>query len=465
MKQIFFVITILIFFLSACDNTNDNNTQQSDNQQVIGTANTKISFIDEYARFISGLKTDSFADIQTKNFYKNYAESIETTWNYFYLNQLLVITNWAKENNIISPDDTNTVFYPFSGPDYSFVSAFYPYAKNYLFIGLENIGSIPDFKQYTDLEIEQYINSLSNALKDFFSVGYFSTEKMKHNFRSPEMNGVVHPLLFFITRTGNKINNLEYFVINQFGLPDIVDSLNPTDTSIKGIKFSFSGDYGNKDLYYLQVDLSNDNFPQHPELLTFISNFKEKNIFLKSSSYLLQQDKFSIFRDFLIQQAAKILQDDSGFGYEYLLNSGFNVQLFGNYYHTLNIFKEFSQPKLQQAYEKQKPEKLPFRFGYNIPFDETALIYAIKNQQVTEEKYPVYKIQFKISWNKLKTSDFPQELQPVTYYFDEGYYKYMSGNYKTLPEAKNKLQTIKDSYPDAFIVEINKNSKRIIEEQ
>jgi hypothetical protein len=459
MKRIFFLL-LIIFTFWAC-NSDDQTSLTQDNH--LDTLNPKIFFIDEYARFISGIHTDSFADLQYKNFYKNYAESIETTWNYFYINQLLVITNWAKENSIISDEDANTVFYPFSGPDYSFVSAFYPYAKNYLFIGLENIGSVPDFKNYTDLEIEQYINSLSNALKDFFSVGYFSTEKMKHNFRDPEMNGIVHPLLFFITRTGNKIENLEYFVINQFGKIQVVDTLNPADTLIKGIKFSFSGDYGNKNLYYIQVDLSNDNFPQHPELLTFISNFNEKNVFLKSSSYLLQQDNFSIFRDFLIKQAAKILQDDSGFGYEFLLNSGFNVKLFGNYYHTLNIFKEFSQPKLQKAYETQNPKNLPFRFGYNIPFDETAIIYATKNQIVTQH-YPVYRIQFKISWNKLKINEFPETLQPVNYFFDEGYYKYTTGNFDNLNDAKAKLYQIKSEYPDAFIIEINKNSKRIIED-
>lgn len=456
-------ILILIFTLTiifSCNN--DQNDSNSLNKGNVNSNNTKKVSIDDYAKFISGIKTQKFSDIQEKNFYKNYSKSIETTWNYFYLNQLLLITKWSTNHKLISELDTISVFYPFSGPDFPFVYSFYPYANKYLMLGLENIGEIPDFQKYSDIEIERYINSLSNSLTDFFHDGYFSTQNMKFSFRSENMNGVVHPLLFFITRSGNKIEKLQFFIIDPYGRMKIVKNLKRTDQEIKGLYISFTGKNGHKDLYYLQVDLSDQNFVNHPELITFISNFEEKNIFIKSASYLLQDENFSFFRKFLISQAVKIIQDDSGFGYDFLKKSNYDISLFGNYSHTLNIFEKYWQPELKKAYDKIKDHKLPFRFGYNIPFDETSLIFAYKIAP-KEVQYPIYKIQIKMSWNKLSNDSFPESLQPIDYYYDEGYYKYTSGNYHNLQQTQKQLELAKkEGFKDAFIIEINRNSRKII---
>lgn len=451
-----FIFLFFIFALFACKN----NTDQTDNSQNNNIEDT-TSLIDDYAKFISGIKTKEFEEIQNKDFYKNYANAIGTSWNYFYINQLTLISKWCINKNIISNNDTIPLFYPFSGPDFPFAEAFFPYAKNYLFIGLENTGRIPDFKTYTDLQIEKYLYNFSNSMAEYFQNGYFSTKNMKNNFRNPEMNGIVHPLIFFITRTGNHITDLKYIVIDKYGQAVEVKQFQPLEKRIKGIKITFDGKYGKKRLYYLQVDLSNANFPAHNELTTFICNFKEKNVFVKSASYLLQRDDFSIFRNFLFDQAVKILQDDSGFSYKFLKSHNTNIKLFGKYNHTLKIFKDYEQKDLQEAFNKLQTEKLPFRFGYNIPFEETALIYATK-EKPEKEVYPYYLVQFEIKWDKQKTDTFPSYLQPVTFYFDGGYYKYISGHFTNLEKAKNFLNKVKEQYPDAFIIEIKNFSKKII---
>ena len=287
---------------------------------------------------------------------------------------------------------------------------------------------------------------------------------MKKNFRNPDMNGIVHPLTFFITISGYKIIKIQNFLIDNFGKPLFYDSLPALTKQIKGLKIVFSDDNNNfHNLYYLQLDLSNINFEAHPELTTFISNLGRKNVFLKSASYLLHDDKFSYFRDFLMKQAVKILQDDSGFSYKFLKQSKLSITLYGNYHHTLKIFKKFFQKDLYADYQKQKPGKLSFRFGYNIPFEETALIYAVKKDTVIE-KYPFYTVQFKISWDKLQTKTFPDFVQPVSYYFDEGYYKYYSGHFYDLNKAKSFLQKVREQYPDAFLMKVYKYQKTIINE-
>jgi len=460
-RKIFFVV-FAIFLMYSCNSKNDNPNTTNNNKQD-NTNNTNVVLLDDYSKFISGIKTKTFADIQDKNFYKNYSKSIKTTWNYFYLNQLLVITKWGRTHNLISANDSTSVFYPFSGPDFPFVYAFYPYAKNYLLIGLENVGVIPDIANYSDMEINNYINSISSSLSFFFQNGYFSTEIMKNSFRNENMNGVIHPLLFFITRTGNKIENLRYFVLDNYGRIEYLDVLKRTEKRIKGVELSFTGMNGHKELFYLQVDLSDQNFVNHSELITFISKFNEKNVFIKSASYLLQDDSFNFFRDFLIKQSVKIIQDDSGFGYEFLKNSKFNVELYGNYSQTLNIFEEYWQESLKIAYSKTKNHDLPFRFGYNIPFDEMSLIYASK--KVPEKiKYPIYKIQVKMSWNKISEDSFPEELRPLDYYYDEGYYKYTCGNFTNISDARLKLEVVKKKgFKDAFILKLTDSERKIVE--
>ncbi len=461
MKYLYILFTVIIAILSSC---NQPDTQKSINTQNTNTPkDSTISLINAYSDLIAGENCDEFTDVQNKNFYKNYEKSITTTWNYFYLNQLLVITNWAESNNITSKTDTLPVFYPFSGPDFPFLNAFFPYSNNYILVGLENIGVVPDFKQYSDLEIEQYLNSLSASMTDFFLNGYFSTQTMKYSFRNPDMNGVIHPLLFFIKKMNFNITKLKYFTLNNFGQIIYTDKFNPLEKNIKGIQITFDKDNEQKNLYYLQTDLSNQDFDQHPEFMTFINNFGEKTVLLKSASYLLHEDFMSTFKTFLYNQAVKILQDDSGFSYEFLKSDGFDISLFGNYSHTLNIFEKYWQKDLKDAYSTNNPAKLPFRFGYNIPFDETTLIFA-KKQQSTTTDYPIFSIQFRMSWNKLPQDSLPQNLQNIDYYFDEGYYKYICGKFQTKTDAQNYLQTtVNKNFPNSFIIRFDENGKHIVE--
>ncbi len=455
MNKIIFFLTVFFLFYS-CDK--QNNIKKTNTPETVAT----VSYLGDYTDFLTGKKNKNFQDIQQKNFYKTYEKTIATNWNSFYLNQLSLIKNWTLQHNITSPTDTTTVFYPFSGPDFPFVNSFFPYAKNYIFIGLENIGQIPDLSKYSDLQLEKYIYEFQNTLSEYFRNGYFSTQNMKKNFRNPDMNGIVHPLTFFITISGYKIIRIQNFLINDFGKPVYYDSLPPLTKHIKALKIVFSDDNNTlHNLYYLQVDLSNANFREHPELITFISNFGKKNVFLKSASYLLHKPKFTYFRDFLMKQAGKILQDDSGFSYEYLKNNKLTIKLYGNYRKTLNIFKKYYQPDLYDDYQKEKPDKLSFRFGYNIPFEATALIYAVKNDTI-QEKYPFYTVQFKIAWDKQKTDTFPDIVKPVDYYFDEGYYKYYSGHFYDFNKAKAFLQKVREKYPDAFLMRVYKYKKSII---
>lgn len=453
-----FIFIIIIFLFSCQDETPNINIPKEEKINYDTIKNLKP--IDQYAKFISGFACEELSDYQEKDVYKNYSKSNETNWNYFSVNQLFVIKNWTENKKISTEEDTATVFYPFAGPDFTFAYAFYPHAKNYLLIGLENIGEIPNLKEYSDLEIAEILNSMTESLTEFYTQGYFSTLNMKYNFRKSSMNGVVHPLLYFIYRTNHQITDFEFFVIDKYGRKLIVDKHNALDKRIKGLKISFDGQNGHKNLYYLQVDLTDVNFKNHPELTTFISNFGEKNTFLKSASYLLQESDMISFRDLLIQQSLKIIQDDSGFSFNFLKLYNYDIKVFGNYNRTLNLFQDYWQPDLKEEFTKQNAKKLPFRFGYNVPFDETAIIFADAKENQTEQEYPIYKVQLRMSWEQLPADSFPDNFTTLDYYFDEGYYKYTLGKCNTEQECREVLEFAKNNgYKDAFLVEFTKDSR------
>lgn len=462
MNKFFCILFLTIFFYWSCKNdvSNNKNIKQKKNSDSIEIKNSKLN---EYANFLGGQNCIILEDIQKKEFYKIYQRTTTTNWNFFYTNLLSVITSWSVSNKLTNEDDTLTVFYPFSGPDFPFVHSFFPYSKNYIFVGLENLGQIPEIDKLTDYEIDRYINALSGSMTDYFLNGYFSTVNLKNSFRSQDMNGIVHPMLFFINKMNFQIISFNYFFIDKYGKIVYVENIEPLSKYIRGFEFCVENNNEKKRLIYLQFDLSDQNFPNYPEFYTFISNFGQKNVFIKSASYLLQNEKFSLFRSLIIRQFNKIIQDDSGISYKILNDNNFTVTLYGNYKQTLNIFNKYYQKDLKEAYNSMKPKQLPFRFGYNIPFDQTTIIF-VKNNNNSNTQYPFYTVQFKISWNKLNTDSFPQNLPNVDYYYDEGYYKYICGKYENKQEADEMLKVLKNmGYKDAFVVEFKKERKTILQ--
>ena len=172
---------------------------------------------------------------------------------------------------------------------------------------------------------------------------------------------------------------------------------------------------------------------------------------------------FSTLRDFMLKQSRWILQDDSGIPYQFLIENNFNIQIFGTYTQTIKVFAKHFQPHLQQACP-QTP--LPFQIGYNTWHNETVLMLAQKSnsttQKATKTNQLIFKVQFKISSNKIpENSPIFKNLPKVDYYFDRGKYKYTLGSEKNEKDcALLKKLAIQNGFTDAFIIAIY-NDKRI----
>ncbi|HCA82218.1 MAG TPA: hypothetical protein DEP18_00405, partial [Flavobacteriales bacterium] len=92
------------------------------------------TLLTETARYIAGIpcETEYFKTLQQKSFYKAHSDFCAKSWEELSDSTLNPMVKWATEKNIIETCDTNTCFYPFSGPDILFAVQFFPYCSNYI---------------------------------------------------------------------------------------------------------------------------------------------------------------------------------------------------------------------------------------------------------------------------------------------------------------------------------------------
>lgn len=80
--------------------------------------------------------------------------------------------------------------------------------------------------------------------------------------------------------------------------------------------------------------------------------------------------------------------------------------------------------------------------------------------QATDEKHPVFKVQFLSSSTKLKQSDKAfKGLNPVEHYYDKGLYKYTYGATTDYNEIVRLKKKVNEKFKDAFIVAFIRNER------
>ena len=97
----------------------------------------------------------------------------------------------------------------------------------------------------------------------------------------------------------------------------------------------------------------------------------------------MHQSGFSFIRKTILAKSRFILQDDTGIAYRFFKHTTWQITLFGTYSRTINLFKNKYQEDLKEAYEKEEnPGAVPFKIGYNVKFNETNLLMAIRKDNI-----------------------------------------------------------------------------------
>ena len=267
----------------------------------------------------------------------------------------------------------DTMLYMFSGPDFLYATTFFPNASTYVLAGLEQVGDVPSMTGLSHSTVDQSLQSVEGSLGTILNFSFFITKKMKTELYVGPVYGTLPILYVFLARTGKTIEDVSFVGLNEAG--DVV-SPGVKSAASKGVKIVFSDASGaKKTLYYFATNLADDSIGR-TGFLQFCAKLGPADSFIKSASYLLQTGRFNKVRNFLLEQSATVLQDDTGIPIAYFNPKVWRFQAFGRYVGPLNISGATYQARMGELFRNAIP--INFGVGYRWRINELNLVLAQK---------------------------------------------------------------------------------------
>ena len=338
------------------------------------------SSYDDIAKIIAGIPCSSpfLGKMQNSNIWKSYKKYIDSNWFELEAKQLQFIKIFAHTELFETNKKTGLLFYPFGGPDCLTALQFFPNAQNYILIGLEPVGNLPEVEKWKPQYMESYLEDVKLSLSDFFKRGYFLSKNMNNNFYGNKIDGVLPIICFFLKRNGDKIIDIKRIAFDEKG-----NALEESLTYIErlkrpyGIKISFSQESPIKlrNIYYFSCDLSDSSLKKTSKFFLYLDKLDMMTVLIKDASYLLHYNNFTMIRNLILNKCQFILQDDTGIPFRYFKDNNWEVKLYGKYAKPIKLFSGVEQPDLEKAYKANNIEKLPFNLGYHGRKNTYALMF------------------------------------------------------------------------------------------
>lgn len=373
--MILFVGTLLT--LSSCKNKqaqivtevktevseNDSTTIEEEAQEVEIDAK-----LNDASRFIAGMPVENkesklYALTQTEG-WKQHCKNMDQIWNSFLQTAPKVMTFSQNELGEIN-SKYKTLFYPFGGPDFLFSNTFFPDMDNYFLIGLERAGNAPKIKHPSIATYHLY----QNAVSDILNLSFFRTKDMKMELQNDTIDGVTPIICLLMARSERNIVRIEKKILTDDGeIMSLDEEENGVNNKNIVTEFTYCKKGTNKiqTLYYLSTDLSNGGLHANKGLTAHIDKFDRATTacFIKSASYLMHVNYFSMIRNSILNHVSAIMQDDSGIPWRYYDQSAWEIKLFGSFFKPISMFAAYPQTDLKAAYQTMNPKPINFRMGY-----------------------------------------------------------------------------------------------------
>jgi hypothetical protein len=337
---------------------------------------------DDIAAFISGKahgKSGCLGRLDTVSGWNQFSYRLDSGFNDLDTARFNKMRIWA-DSELIDRKGSRTLFYPFGGPDILNANIFYPNADQYILIGLEPIGMLPDLCNMTVQQVNKYLEDVRFSLKDIFKRSYFITGNMIGALKKNSVNGAVPILSLFIKRNGYHIVSGRLVAIDANGKCQYADSLAKKEGITNGVRIDFAADTGRRvqSVYYFQTDLSDEGLKKNPGFQKYLSLLPESYTYLKAASFLMHGKDFSMIRNTVFEKSKTILQDDSGIAYRYFDKKVWDIQLYGKYMKPGKEFSWINETDLARALAGQPFRPVPFTLGYNWRTQAINLLYAVK---------------------------------------------------------------------------------------
>lgn len=307
--------------------------------------------------------------------HKANSASLSTTWQE---RRLGTIREWAKAEIHPKISRPRVVKYPFGGPDFVHVATLFPGADEYVLVGLEPLGSLPDFLAMDEATLGAYLGHLHHTLRSISQRNFFITTEMREDFGKQGIDGVYPVLLYFCALTNHEVVRGQYVKLDAGG-----DAVPADAASADGIRLEIRAldrlpDFPPvQSLYYFKYDLSNGGFKANSTLKKFLDRRPGGMGYLKAASYLMHTDDFANIRNYLVGDCKYLLQDESGIPAEFFA-AYYDVHYYGRYVGPIDMFQEYDQPFLRQVYASGVARPLPFGTGYRMKDEDSIQMFGIR---------------------------------------------------------------------------------------
>jgi hypothetical protein len=329
---------------------------------------------DDSARFLAGMQPSAqspLAALTKEAAWQRHARFFDSAFGQLDQRQISRVKAWSAAN-VSAPKPT--MFYMFSGPDFLYADAFYPNATTYVLSALEPVGSVPDLTRLPYLGSSLY--DIEHSMSSILSFSFFITKHMKTDLRAGEVSGTLPILYVFLARSGKTIRDVSLIALDETGAVHAA-SESSGKTPTRGVRIKFAGSDGvEKTLYFFSTDLSNSS-ARTSGFLKFCQTLAPGNSLLKSASYLLHAGNFSVVRDFLLNNSATIVQDDSGIPLANYDARKWKFLPFGRYAGPISEFPGRYQSRYAELFEHAQP--MDFGIGYRWRSHESNLLLSIRS--------------------------------------------------------------------------------------
>ena len=367
-----FVLTLL----NSCGE-NDSNVDKSKTQitqpktkEVIHSTTSDIKknhLYNDISLVIAGMNNPrggNYGDISSSNAFKEYNNKIDKSYEKFKLNKLKNFEKWSELELEDRMENTENLFYPFSGPDIAYAYSMIPSANNYYLFGLEPVGDIPNLDGFKTNTLPALFSSINCAISDNLNLSFFITKNMKTDLSNQQIKGTIPVLLFFMSRMDLHIQNIAPVSISEEGNIEY----DKEDKFHSGVEITFirKGSKKINKVYYFSMDISNYNSETDINLRKLTESMNNVTTLVKSSSYCMHTDKYADIRELTLNCSDVIVQDDTGIPLNFFDSQQWRIDVYGSYVSPISVFSMHKQQDLKDLIKKSA-KAIDFRFGYNYP--------------------------------------------------------------------------------------------------
>jgi hypothetical protein len=386
MRLAFLFMTIPALFFGSSGNTGFSDTSRTHLTPTFQKVREKHDRkYNDIARYIAGMLPEKECKLDSSLLnnpnWKLYHDTSDAKWKNYYAERIITLREWSYEELGELNSKRFKFFYPFSGPDILHGNMFFQNADTTIMFGLEAVGIVPFLTKITKDSANNYIKSINHSLYAVLNYSFFRTISMRKELTDKEAGGTLPVIMLLLQRTGNRILDVKHIHLDPKGAM-VFDGKAPSYTAnVPGVEITYCREDSTHEakLYYFKVDISNKALlNKNPEFNSYLKKMGNVYTMIKSASYLMHNDNFSLIRSIIIKQSQIVLQDDSGIPHQFFIKNNFDPFYYGKYTGVISLFASRYQPLLDKAYKTEtgKVEPISFGIGYKYhPGESNWVLY------------------------------------------------------------------------------------------